>query len=113
MDTVSSARVGLADGTQMPVLGLGVYKVDNDVVESLVSHVLSVGYRLIDTASMYENEEGVGSALAASAPNRTSMSNHGGLGKSSRPMGWFARLVSVMSTQSSSIALQRTQVSDP
>ena len=66
MDTVTSARVALSDGTQMPVLGLGVYKVDNDVVAGLVSHALSVGYRLIDTASMYDNEEGVGRALAAS-----------------------------------------------
>lgn len=66
MDTVTSARVALSDGTQMPVLGLGVYKVDNDVVAGLVSHALSVGYRLIDTASMYDNEDGVGRALAAS-----------------------------------------------
>lgn len=66
MDTVTSARVPLSDGIQMPVLGLGVYKVDNDVVAGLVSHALSAGYRLIDTASMYDNEEGVGKALAAS-----------------------------------------------
>ena len=71
MDTVTSARVALSDGTQMPVLGLGVYKVSNDVVAGLVSHALSVGYRLIDTASMYENEEGVGKALAASAVPRS------------------------------------------
>jgi 2,5-diketo-D-gluconate reductase A len=66
MDTVSSARVALSDGTQMPVLGLGLYKVADDIVAGLVSHALSVGYRLIDTASMYDNEEGVGRALAAS-----------------------------------------------
>lgn len=71
MDTVTSARVELSDGTQMPVLGLGVYKVSNDVVAGLVSHALSVGYRLIDTASMYENEEGVGKALAASTVPRS------------------------------------------
>lgn len=64
METVTTARTNLADGRQIPSLGLGVYKVDNDVVEGLVSHALSVGYRLIDTASMYNNELGVGKALA-------------------------------------------------
>lgn len=65
MDTVKTARTQLSDGREIPSLGLGVYKVDNEVVEGLVSHALSVGYRLIDTASMYENEAGVGKALAA------------------------------------------------
>lgn len=65
MDNVTSARMNLLDGSTMPALGLGVYKVPNDDVASLVHHALNSGYRLIDTASMYENEEGVGDALAA------------------------------------------------
>lgn len=64
MDSVTTARMELLDGSSMPALGLGVYKVPNDDVAPLVHHALSVGYRLIDTASMYENEEGVGDALA-------------------------------------------------
>ena len=66
MDNVTTARMNLVDGNSIPALGLGVYKVPNDEVAPLVHHALNAGYRLIDTASMYENEEGVGDALAAS-----------------------------------------------
>lgn len=65
MENVTSARMALLDGNTIPTLGLGVYKVHNDDVAPLVHHALSAGYRLIDTASMYENERGVGDALAA------------------------------------------------
>ncbi|MCF8549210.1 MAG: aldo/keto reductase [Pontimonas sp.] len=65
MDDVSSSRMALPDGNTMPSLGLGVYKVPNDDVAPLVHEALRAGYRLIDTASMYGNEEGVGDALLA------------------------------------------------
>lgn len=65
MENVTSARMALLDGNTIPTMGLGVYKVHNDDVAPLVHHALSAGYRLIDTASMYENEAGVGDALAA------------------------------------------------
>lgn len=55
-----SPTIKLNDGNTMPMLGLGVYKVGDEVAEPLVDHALEVGYRLIDTASMYENERGVG-----------------------------------------------------
>ena len=55
----------LNDDRQMPQLGFGTYKIDSkDAVEAVQSAV-EVGYRLIDTASIYRNEEGVGKALAS------------------------------------------------
>jgi Aldo/keto reductases, related to diketogulonate reductase len=62
--------IQLNSGHQMPLLGLGVYKATE---ESELSHAIETafanGYRLIDTASAYKNEDGVGSALnAASLP---------------------------------------------
>ena len=60
----------LLDGNTIPKLGLGVYKVDNDLAAPLVSHALTTGYRLIDTASMYENEVGVGRGIIDSGVPR-------------------------------------------
>ena len=65
-----SPVVDLLDGNTIPKLGLGVYKVDNDLAAPLVSHALTNGYRLIDTASMYENEVGVGRGVAESGVPR-------------------------------------------
>lgn len=61
MDTIT-----LNDGTTIPQLGFGVFKVDPDSTERIVSEALEVGYRHIDTAAIYGNEEGVGRAIAAS-----------------------------------------------
>ncbi len=59
-------RVEIAPGVQMPRLGLGTYKArPGQEVEGEVSFALSVGYRLIDTAALYGNEESVGRALRA------------------------------------------------
>ena len=65
-----SPVVDLLDGNTIPKLGLGVYKVDNDLAAPLVSHALTNGYRLIDTASMYENEVGVGRGIIDSGVPR-------------------------------------------
>jgi len=54
----------------MPLLGYGVFRVDPKECERCVSDALSVGYRLIDTAQAYGNEEGVGSAIAKSGIDR-------------------------------------------
>lgn len=56
----------LNTGDTIPQLGLGVFKVDDDVCEQLVLDALEVGYRHIDTAMIYRNEAAVGRALAAS-----------------------------------------------
>ena len=55
--------VTLNNGVKMPALGYGVYQVDSSECERCVLDAISVGYRSIDTAQAYFNEEGVGSAL--------------------------------------------------
>lgn len=56
--------VTLNNGVQMPQLGYGVYQVKNEECERCVLDAISVGYRSIDTAQSYGNEEAVGSAIA-------------------------------------------------
>ena len=56
----------LNTGDQIPQLGLGVFKVDEDVCEQIVLDALEVGYRHIDTAMIYRNEAAVGRAIASS-----------------------------------------------
>jgi diketogulonate reductase-like aldo/keto reductase len=65
------ARV-LADGNQMPILGLGVWQVPNGAAcENAVRWALELGYRHIDTAQAYGNEESVGRALRDSGVPRS------------------------------------------
>lgn len=56
--------VKLNNGIEMPILGYGVYQVTPEECERCVSDAISVGYRSIDTAQAYHNEEGVGSAVS-------------------------------------------------
>ena len=56
--------IKLNNGVEMPVLGYGVFLVAPEECERCVSDAISVGYRLIDTAQAYFNEEGVGNAIA-------------------------------------------------
>lgn len=58
--------IKLTNGVEMPSLGYGVFKVAPQECERCVSDALSVGYRLIDTAQAYFNEEGVGNAVSKS-----------------------------------------------
>lgn len=58
--------VKLSNGVEMPILGYGVYQVSPAECERCVSDALSVGYRMIDTAQAYANEEGVGNAIRKS-----------------------------------------------
>ena len=55
--------VKLNNGVEMPILGYGVYQVTPEECERCVSDAISVGYRSIDTAQAYYNEEGVGHAI--------------------------------------------------
>ena len=55
--------VTLNNGVKMPVLGYGVYQVDPAETERCVLDAVDVGYRSIDTAQAYGNEEGVGNAI--------------------------------------------------
>jgi 2,5-diketo-D-gluconate reductase A len=58
------------DGRTIPQLGFGVFQIPQDETEVAVTTALKEGYRLIDTAQGYQNEEGVGAALAASDLSR-------------------------------------------
>lgn len=58
--------VTLSNGVKMPILGYGVYQVTKDECERCVLDALEVGYRSIDTAQSYFNEEEVGSAMKKS-----------------------------------------------
>ncbi len=63
-------HVELSNGVKMPQLGYGVYQVTQDECECCVRDALEVGYRHIDTAQSYFNEEQVGTAIAASGVDR-------------------------------------------
>lgn len=58
--------VTLDNGVQMPILGFGVYQIPPERTEQAVSDALAAGYRLLDTAAAYGNEEAVGRAIKAS-----------------------------------------------
>ena len=58
--------VRLSNGVEMPILGYGVYQVTPEECERCVSDALSMGYRMVDTAQAYANEEGVGNAVKKS-----------------------------------------------
>ncbi|MBP2414423.1 diketogulonate reductase-like aldo/keto reductase [Arthrobacter stackebrandtii] len=58
-----SPKHTLNNGTAIDVLGYGVYKVPADDCAALVSTAIDAGYRTVDTASLYANEEGVGAAV--------------------------------------------------
>jgi len=64
MDTIQT------QGLQVPRLGLGTFRMQGDVCRAAVESALALGYRHIDTAEMYANEEAIGAAIAASGVKR-------------------------------------------
>lgn len=62
--------IKLNNGVEMPQLGYGVFQVSPVEAERCVADALSVGYRMIDTAQSYQNEEGVGTAIRKSGIKR-------------------------------------------
>ncbi|EPQ28602.1 uncharacterized protein PFL1_03905 [Pseudozyma flocculosa PF-1] len=65
-----AANFTLANGAQMPKLGLGTWKMTKEQATPAVSHALKVGYRHIDCAWAYRNEDAVGAAIAKSGVPR-------------------------------------------
>ena len=63
-------NVKFNDGRSIPQLGYGVWQVEDEVAEKVVATALEIGYRHIDTAAIYGNEEGVGRAIASSGISR-------------------------------------------
>ena len=60
----------LSNGVKMPMIGYGVYQVEPLEAERCVADALEVGYRMVDTAQAYRNEEGVGAAVMKSGLKR-------------------------------------------
>jgi len=61
-------RISLHDGVEIPQLGFGVFQVPPEDTQEVVELALDAGYRHVDTAAAYRNEQGVGAALAAGLP---------------------------------------------
>ncbi len=70
MSPSNQPLVTLNSGRVMPQLGLGAYKVNQDIAVQLVQHALEIGYRRIDTAALYDNEAEVGAAIRKSGVDR-------------------------------------------
>jgi len=66
----SVPRIDLNDGMAIPQLGFGVFQIDPAETAAAVTTALDAGYRHIDTAEMYGNEQGVGEAVRASGLGR-------------------------------------------
>jgi 2,5-diketo-D-gluconate reductase A len=62
--------IQLGNGVAMPAFGLGTWPMDDAQAEAVVAEALTIGYRLVDTAEDYANEEGVGRGLRASGVDR-------------------------------------------
>jgi 2,5-diketo-D-gluconate reductase A len=70
MSSITVPAVTLNTGHEIPQLGFGVFQVPLEETEEAVTTALEAGYRHIDTAALYGNEEAVGAALAASSVPR-------------------------------------------
>ena len=68
-------QISLNNNVEIPQLGFGVYQVDPAETERVVSDALAAGYRHIDTAAAYFNEEAVGRAIASSGIHETRSSS--------------------------------------
>lgn len=64
-------HIALNDGARIPQVGLGVWQTPNDEAAPAVKAALSAGYRHVDTAAVYENEEGVGEGIRQSGIDRS------------------------------------------
>ncbi len=66
MSTSTVPTVTLSNDVEMPILGFGVFQVPPDDTEGVVAEALAAGYRSLDTAAAYRNEQEVGRAIAGS-----------------------------------------------
>ena len=74
----SEKKLTLSNGVEIPILGFGTYKIEDDkVAVNSVREAIKTGYRHIDTASFYKNEENVGNGLCRSVPH--SLASYKGL----------------------------------
>ena len=68
--TISVPHTPFQDGHAIPQLGYGVWQVEDEVAADVVEQAIRAGYRHIDTAAIYGNEEGVGRAIKAAGVPR-------------------------------------------
>ncbi len=68
---VNQPSATLNNGVEMPLLGLGCWDMNGKEAQKAVEAALEIGYRLIDTASMYENETEVGNGIRQAAVPRS------------------------------------------
>lgn len=66
-------QVRLANGVSMPAIGMGTFHLTGDLCVDSVKDAISAGYRLIDTAKIYQNEDAVGTAIRQSGIDRKSL----------------------------------------
>ena len=66
-------QVWLGNGVMMPMLGFGTYSLRGDICTKSVADAITAGYRLVDTAKVYENEEAVGNGIKKSGVDRKSL----------------------------------------
>ncbi len=71
VSTINQPYTTLSNGIEVPLLGLGVYDMHGAEAEQAVQDALETGYRLFDTASLYENENEIGNALRNSGISRS------------------------------------------
>jgi len=69
----SIPNVRLGNGVMMPVLGFGTFSLQGDVCTESVADAITAGYRLIDTATVYQNEEAIGAGIKKSGIDRKSL----------------------------------------
>ena len=67
--------ITLNNGVEMPLEGFGVFQIPEDVCGQAVCDAVETGYRLIDTASSYQNEEAVGRAVRSCGRRRKPLRN--------------------------------------
>lgn len=72
-EQVAIPQVRLGNGVMMPTLGFGTFKLTGDVCAESVADAIAAGYRLIDTATIYNNEEAVGAGIKKSGVDRKSL----------------------------------------
>ncbi|WP_020007278.1 aldo/keto reductase [Salinicoccus albus] len=66
----SNDKYLLNNGVEMPVIGFGVYKIENELMNDTIHAALNAGYRHFDTAAFYQNEQELGKALSESDVSR-------------------------------------------
>lgn len=102
---VKTPTIAIGGGVELPMIGFGTYQMPSRITQGCVEEALEVGYRAVDTAQCYGNEEQVGRAIAAWGAGRESVfvttktwtdgyrSTRAGIERSSRLLGGYVDLL--------------------